>query len=131
MSKREKKIVRVECDVDGHLNDWVDYDTTEWTVGHFRQVSGGLELALGLPRYVETFVCDWNVTGTDGKAVKFPGQGASAAAWLSAYEKIGIELARWLASSAVHALNKRMNPPPKSFGGNQADGAEGRPPAAD
>lgn len=127
MSK--KKIVRVDCDVDNHLDDWVEYDTTEWTVRHFRDLTGGLDLVDGLPKYLEVFACDWSITGTDGKPVKFPGQGADADTWLRAYSKVGLELARWLAGSAVRAMNKRMNPPPKSFGDDEADGAEERPAA--
>lgn len=115
----DNKIVRVDCTVDERENEWIEFDTSEWTVKHFREISAG-DMVEGLPRYVEVYACDWKITGLSGRPVDFPGKSAAVADWLDAYDQLDIDLAQWMSISPILALNKRMNPSPKSSGENSA-----------
>lgn len=123
------KKVKVECSNDGHISDWVEYDTKDWTVKHFREITVK-DMVTGLPQYLEVYASDWSITGLDGELVPFPGQGAHESKWLAAYDKMDLEMSGWLAFSPVHALNKRMNPPPKSSGKNSRRRSKRRTAAA-
>ncbi len=113
-----KKLVKVaDCEVEGHERDWVEFDTTEWTALHYREIMR-TNVPLYLSKYVEGYVCAWSITGLDGAPVPFPGQSADDDAWLEAYSQVDLEFMSWLSLTPITALNERMNPPPKSAGGN-------------
>ena len=122
----EQKIVRVPCYVEGHENDWIEYDASSWGLHTFRRVHRS-DIADGLREWVEVDSVDWHLTGENG-AVQHPGWGAEVAVWESVYEQLGSEglvLVRWLGSSPLFALDELMTVDKKSDDGGPLNGSRG------
>ena len=123
MAKKDEspRIVRVDCTVDGHKNDWLEFDTSGWTLREFREIPvTNLDRTIG--RWVETDSTDWHLTGMDGKTVPHPGRGADGQDWLDAYERMPLELGRWLSLTPYLAVQEAASPGKKRVDRSEADG---------
>jgi len=124
----DQYLLRVACGLPGHETDWIEFDTSGWTLADFRQVYYA-NLVDALRVWVERDSTAWHLTGNNG-TVQHPGRGALAAKWLAAYRALGdewltLDLVRWLGTTPLFALNQRLEVPKKSPAGSARPG-EGR-----
>jgi hypothetical protein len=122
-----KYIIRVACSIEGHEDDWVEFDTSKWGLADYRQqyYAG---IADGLRMWVERDSVAWHLTGTGNTVVLHPERGAKRSAWLVAYRQLGgegLELAEWLGVAPWIAMNQRITAQKKSTTGSAEDGAGG------
>jgi len=125
-------IVRVICNLEGHDDDWIEFDTSSWGLAEFRGMFYA-PLPTMLRQWVERDSVAWHLTGEKSVSVPHPGRAAGEQRWLAAYRQLGAEglkLARWLAFSAITAVYERMEPPKKSSVGSAEDGTGGDGPGA-
>ena len=125
-------IIRVVCGKEGHEGDWVEFDTSAWTLADYREMYYA-SLPECLQRWVEKDSTSWLLTGPNSAAVAHPGRGAARSLWLAAYRQLGDEglaLAQWLALSSLIAINQRMENAKKSSDGSAPAGAGGSGPGA-
>lgn len=121
----EERIVRIPCTVEGHEEDWIEFDTGGWGLADFDLLMGQYPLKAGLG-YVKRDSVAWHVTGTNGP-VNHPGRGASAVAWRSAFKQIGPEglrLASWMGEVPALALLEAVRISRKSAQSNTGGSAE-------
>ena len=120
----ESRLVRVACEVEGHVGEWVEFETAHWGLGTFRRI---MESSLhdGLTEWVEADSTDWRLAG-DEAPVPHPGKGADLERWLEAYDAFGPvsseALFRWLGSAPYMAVLELTQPPKKSDAGGEAPG---------
>ena len=127
-----KYIIRVACSIEDHEDDWIEFDTSGWGLGDYRQQYYA-SLADGLRVWVERDSTAWNLTGTGNTIVPHPGRGAERGAWLAAYRQLGEEglaLAEWLGVAPWIAMQQRITAQKKSSAGGAEDGAGGASPGA-
>jgi hypothetical protein len=120
-------VIRVMCSVEGHDDDWVEFDTSAWGLADFREIYYA-SLADTLRRWVERDSVAWHITGPGGESIPHPGRGVDYPRWLAAYRQMGeegLKLGRWLAASALLAIYERMENPKKSSAGSATDGDGG------
>ena len=130
---REKYVFRIPCTLSGHEEDWIEYDTSEWTLVHYRQIYE-LSYPNSLKFYVERYTTNWHLTGDGGEIVEHPAQIAETGGrqptdedWQVAYRRLGdegIRLLDWLALSPVLAVGKRLEASKKSDAGREGSGEE-------
>jgi hypothetical protein len=121
MAKKDaRRIVRIDCDLEGHEDDWVEFDVTGWNYRDFREIPE--TDVTETHKWTERDTTAWSIAGKDGKPVKHPGRGAPKTAWLEAYERMPWELCRWLPSAVYFAFRQAIRPPKKSPGGGPAGG---------
>lgn len=126
------QIIRVVCSLEGHEDDWIEFDTSAWGLAEYREMFYS-PLPTMLRQWVERDSVAWHLTGQGGANVPHPGRRAVEARWLAAYRQLGeegLKLARWLAFSALSAVYERMEPPKKSPAGGATDGTGGDGPGA-
>lgn len=117
-------IIRVVCDKEGHEDDWVEFDTSDWTLADYREMYYA-SLPACLQSWVEKDSIAWHLTGTGNSSVPHPGRAAEKSRWLTAYRQLGNEgllLAHWLAWSSLIAINQRMENAKKSSVGSEEAG---------
>lgn len=117
MAEQDRARVRIACAVDGHADDWIEFDTSLWTLADYELLMGRFDLSDGL-RYVKRDSVAWHVCGSNG-VVAHPGRGADSVKWLLAWKAIGPEglrLSYWLATSPGKALLEAVRISRKSAG---------------
>jgi hypothetical protein len=115
--------VRIACNLPGHEQDWIEFDTAGWTLADLRR-SAYVTLPESLRRWVERDSVAWHLTGDNG-VVPHPGRAAPEDRWLAAYEALGregIALYPWLAVSPMLAMGEVSTPSKKSKAGGQGGG---------
>lgn len=130
--KHSDLIFRVPCNVEGHEDDWIEIDTSAWTLAEYRQLYY-LAYPASLRLYVEVYSTDWHLTGDRG-LVPHPRRQAEGATpprepthadWMAAYKQLGDEgmrLVDWLAISPLQALEQRLDVSKKSSAGGEGAG---------
>ena len=116
-------IVRIACDVAGHDEDWIEYDTSAWTLAEYRSMFYAA-YPDALRFWVEKDSVAWHLIGDGGAVVAHPGRGGGREAFLRAYRQLGDEglrVGEWLAQSPWLAMQERLTASKKSSAG----GAEG------
>ena len=113
-------IVRISCPVKGHEDDWIDIDTSHWTMADFDDVSGGVAYSTVMRR-LRADAIDWHLIGDNG-LVKFPGVGCDDDTWRNAMSRLGLELVPWLAQVVADALLEAITIRSKSAGDNAGSG---------
>lgn len=106
---------RAEFDVEKHKDDWIEFDTTNWSMWHYRVIPN-TNLHDCLEMFVEVYASDWSITGSNGKKVKFPGQAAPAEDWLEVYSQMPAGLSQFISTAPVRAVYQASRPPKKSDG---------------
>jgi hypothetical protein len=122
--KKQEVLVKVPCILDDadvmetHAEDTVTLDVADWTAWDFRMIPETSPHDLW--NYIERDAVGWEVTGTNGEAVPFPGRGADEEEWQAAYKNIPYAVSRWLALSPYWALGRATEPDKKRTGGRTA-----------
>jgi len=119
----EQRLIRIPCTLPGHEKDWIEFDTSGWSLADVR-ASHDAGFTESLVRWVEKDSTAWHLTGDNGP-VRHPGRGAPKEAWMACYEALGqagLDLYTWLAVSPVLALNELLSPPKKSAAGGEGGG---------
>lgn len=111
MSKKQvQRVVRVECTLDGHEEDYIEYDVTDWSMREFRRIPF-MSTLQSAPEYIEPYSIDWHITGKDGEPVPHPGRDADIDVWMEVWGKIDITMADWIGLSVARAVGLASTPP--------------------
>lgn len=116
---KSDRIIKLSCGVPGHEDDWIEIDTSAWTLKDFRGMIGGLDFS-DADLYLKECVVDWHLTGDNG-LVKFPGVTATDVAWDNALDRLGpggLGLMSWLYATPSEALMEATRLSSKSSGDN-------------
>ena len=108
----EQTVFRIACTVEGHENEWIEFETKEWTLEHFDMLAGGVTWSVGMA-VVKDFSCGWNLTGDEGVIVPHPGMFETEEKWKSVFKALGTEglkLSHWLVTSSGKALLAKCTP---------------------
>jgi hypothetical protein len=123
MPKKEH-IIRVACTVEGHEDDWIEFDTSAWTLADWRAMVS-VYYTDTITRWVEKDSVAWRLCNDQGEEVPHPGRGAEDKAWKDAYGKLGeagFLLYDWLGLAPLVALHQRMTASKKSALGGTGTG---------
>jgi len=125
MPDKKRDIVKVQCTTEGYEHLWISYDVTTWGLAEYCSIPG-TPLYEIVNQIVPRYSVDWYMETDDGAVLAHPGQGASRAAWQSAWRQLGVKTGRairmWLSYSALTALGEAMSLPPKSDDSNTPGG---------
>lgn len=125
-------IIRIQCGLEGHEQDWIEFNTSDWTLADYREIFYA-PLPEALRRWVEVDSSDWHLTGLSDAIIPHPGRGAPRSQWMAAYRALGdegLKLGRWMALSALEAVHERIDNPKKSEAGGTETGDGGKGPGA-
>lgn len=109
--------VRIQCDVPGHEDFWIEYDVSTWGIDFLTSIPY-FPLYETVARVVPERSVDWHIVGDDGALVKHPGPGASQTLWRNIWKSVGPvtgqALWRWLGLSVFSAMGEAITPDFKS-----------------
>jgi hypothetical protein len=121
-----KTIIRINCDVEGYEDFWIDYDVTGWGIDIATSVPYTARFSL-LRNFIPKHSVNWYVKSDDGAAIKHPGPGKTDILWQSIWKQLGPKtgqaLALWFCMSAYSAVGEWLDPSPKSETNGETDSA--------
>ena len=122
----KKYTIKVVCNiVEGHEDDWIEFDTSEWGLDTFVEMGEG-DIFSGLTKWIRQDSIDWHLTSDKGDVIPHPGRGAQRSAWQASYKALGpeegLKMEDWLGSAAWIAMGERRALAKKSEAGSAGTG---------